>query len=181
MTKFVLILVSFAGLGSTTFITNAPKFQTSLISQAGKYLPLSQAAHKPQAGTKMVFDITGAGKSNEILKGLDRVAMFLNLAAENGAVNKDQFEIAVVFHGNATAASLDDESYSKLTDATSNPNLSLMKELKSYGVRFYVCGQALARKDYPLDHVSDDVKLAVSALTVIINEQNQGAAYVPFH
>jgi len=181
MMRLTLMFISISGLASAAVVSQAPAFKTSLISQAGKYLPLPEAAHQPQAGTKMVFDITGAGKSNEILKGLDRVAMFLNLAAENGPVQKDQFEIAVVFHGSATAAALDHETYSKVTDATENPNLSLIEELKSHGVRFYVCGQALARENYPLDHIADDVTLATSALTVIVNEQNDGAAFVPFH
>lgn len=181
MLKTTLLILSLSALASTTVLTTAPTFKTSLISQAGKYVPLPEAAHQPQAGTKMVFDITGAGEANEILKGLDRTAMFLNLAAENGPVKKNQFDISVVFHGSATAASLNDEAYAKVTDAAGNPNLPLIKELKSYGVRFYVCGQALARKDYPMEHVSDEVTLATSALTVIINEQNNGAAYVPFH
>ena len=181
MLKTSLLILSVSALASTTVMTSAPTFKTSLISQAGKYVPLREAAHQPEAGTKMVFDITGAGKANEILKGLDRVAMFLNFAAENGPVKKDQFEIAVVFHGNATAASLDDGAYAKATDAAKNPNLPLIEELRSHGVRFYVCGQALARKKYPMEHVADDVTMATSALTVIVNEQNNGAAFVPFH
>ncbi|MBD3675850.1 MAG: DsrE family protein [Planctomycetaceae bacterium] len=181
MLKTTLLILSASALASAAVMNTAPTFKTSLISQAGKYAPLPEAAHQPQAGTKMVFDITGAGEANEILKGLDRTAMFLNLAAENGPVKKDQFDIAVVFHGSATAAALNDEAYAKVTDAAANPNLPLIEELKSYGVRFYVCGQALARKNYPMEQVANDVTLATSALTVLVNEQNNGAAFVPFH
>lgn len=62
-----------------------------------------------------------------------------------------------------------------------SPRNLLIRTLKKHGVRFYVCGQALARKGYPIDGVANEVTLAVSALTVIVNEQNDGAAYVAYH
>ncbi len=181
MLKILLITGGIAGLFSTALVSTAPEFKTSLISTAGKYVPLPDAAHQPQPGSKMVFDITGAGEPTEIVKGLDRVAMFLNLAAENGPVTSGSFEMSVVLHGDATAAALADDAFGGVNEGAQNPNLPLIKELKKHGVRFYVCGQALARKQFPLDGVADDVTVAVSALTVIVNEQNRGAAYVPFH
>jgi intracellular sulfur oxidation DsrE/DsrF family protein len=181
MMKTALLVLGVTGLASAAVITNTPAFKTSLISQAGKYVALPDASHQPVPGTKMVFDITNIGNENNALKGLDRVAMFLNLAAENGAVKKGMFDIAVVFHGSATASALNDSAYHKVTKIGNNPNLSLMKELKDHGVRFYVCGQSLARNEYPISQVADEITVAVSALTVVINEQNEGAAFVPFH
>lgn len=62
-----------------------------------------------------------------------------------------------------------------------SPRKPLICTLQKHGVRFYVCGQALGRKGYPIDGVSKEVTLAVPALTVIVNEQNDGAAYVAYH
>lgn len=181
MLRSVLLVGCVSGLASAAVVTTQPEFKTSLISSAGKYVPLPESAHQPKTGSKIVFDVTGAGPAGDVLTGLDRVAMFLNLAAENGPVGKDQFDLAVVFHGNATAAALDDAAFAKATEVPQNPNLPLIRTLQKHGVRFYVCGQALARKGYPIDGVSNEVTLAVSALTVIVNEQNDGAAYVAYH
>jgi intracellular sulfur oxidation DsrE/DsrF family protein len=181
MLRTMLLVGCWSGFVSAAVIATQPDFKTSLISSAGRYVPLPESAHQPKAGSRIVFDVTGAGEAADILTGLDRVAMFLNLAAENGPVGPDQFDLAVVFHGSATAAALNDTEYAKATESARNPNLPLIRTLQQHGVRFYVCGQALARKKYPLDGVAPEVTLAVSALTVIVNEQNDGAAYVGYH
>lgn len=180
MLKFCVMTGCLFGLCSTALVATQLEFKTSLISTAGKYVPLPETAHQPKPGSKIVFDVTGAEDPAAVLKGLDRVAMFLNLAAENGPVTADSFEIAVVFHGNATAASLGDQAYADATKTAQNPNLPLVRELKKHGVKFYVCGQALARKELPQQGVAEEVTVAVSALTVIVNEQNRGAAYVSY-
>ena len=121
--------------------------------------------------------------SVEIVKGLDRAAMYLNLADEVGVKPRD-VQLTVVLHGSATSAALDDAHYADATDrpdSQRNPNLPLIRTLKSHGVKFFVCGQAIARKGYALDGVANEVTVAVSALTVVANEQLDGAAYVPFH
>lgn len=180
MLKIFVLTGCLFGFCSTALVSTQLEFKTSLISTAGKYVPLPETAHQPKPGSKIVFDVTGADDTAAVVKGLDRVAMFLNLAAESGPVTADTFGITVVLHGDAAAASLGDQAYANATKTAHNPNLPLIRELKKHGVRFYVCGQALARKELPLEGVADDVTVAVSALTVIVNEQNRGAAYVSY-
>jgi intracellular sulfur oxidation DsrE/DsrF family protein len=43
----------------------------------------------------------------------------------------------------------------------------------------FVCGQALHYKKFPETEVADDITIAQAALTVVINRQTDGYAYVP--
>ncbi len=62
-----------------------------------------------------------------------------------------------------------------------NPNLELIHELKSCGVEVFVCGQSLARNKFALADVAGDVSVAVSAMTVNANKQQDGYAYLSIH
>jgi intracellular sulfur oxidation DsrE/DsrF family protein len=54
-------------------------------------------------------------------------------------------------------------------------------ELRKAGVEVFVCGQALASKGFEESEVSEGVKVASAALTVVINRQADGYSYVPAH
>ena len=88
--------------------------------------------------------------------------------------------MAVVLHGGATKAALSDAAY-KNRFGKLNPNTALLRELKSVGVEFLVCGQALTHQGFRVDEVGSEVRVALSAATAIINRQMQGYAYLPLH
>jgi intracellular sulfur oxidation DsrE/DsrF family protein len=62
-----------------------------------------------------------------------------------------------------------------------NPNLELIRELKTCGVEVFVCGQSLARNKYASADVASDVTIAVAALTVNANKQQDGYSYLSIH
>ena len=80
------------------------------------------AAEPPRRGAKIVFDITADSKPEEVNKGLESVARYLNLNAEAGFKPAD-VKLALVLHGGATKAALSDAAYAKHTAAKKNPNL----------------------------------------------------------
>ena len=113
-------------------------------------------------------------------RGLERVARLLNLYGSAGLRASD-VKIALVVHGEATKAVLANEIYRSKFTTANNPNLAVIGELRKAGVEIFVCGQALASKGFERSEVSQGVKVASAALTVVINRQADGYSYVPAH
>ena len=154
------------------------KTVTPVVEGYGAVVPLPDAAELPAKGSKVVIDVTGTGKdAAEPLPGLVRAATLLNLAGAGGLKAPD-IEIVVVLHGDATIAALDDGAYKELT-GREHPHADVVKKLKAAGVKFLVCGQALARKGYDPKRVRGEVAVAASAVSAVVNHQARGFAYVP--
>ncbi len=149
-----------------------------VIPNYGGAKPKPGAAEQPRAGARVVFDATSAAKPEEVNKALVRVARLLNLYGSAGLKASD-VRIAIVFHGDATGTVLHDQAYQSHFEVEKNPNLPLIGELKKAGVELFVCGQALHYKGYADQEVSEHVHIAAAALTVVINKQQDGYAYVP--
>ncbi|QDU31309.1 DsrE/DsrF-like family protein [Anatilimnocola aggregata] len=157
-----------------------PSFQFPAVVDYGGVAPLPDAAEQPRAGVKVVFDITPEAKPEDVNKGLETVARYLNLNAQAGHKTSD-VRIALVLHGGATKVALSDAAYAQHTGAKHNPNSKLLRELKKCGVEVFVCGQSLARNKFAASEVNPDVTIAVSAMTVNINKQLDGYAYLAIH
>ncbi|QDU28530.1 DsrE/DsrF-like family protein [Anatilimnocola aggregata] len=170
-------LVSVATYGA---VADGPAFVFPQIARFGGIVRTPEAAEPPRRGAKIVFDIVADSKHDELNKGLESVARYLNLNAEAGHKPAD-VKLALVLHGSATKAALGDTAYAKHTAATKNPNLELIHELKACGVEVFVCGQSLARNKFAAADVAGDVAVAVSAMTVNANKQFDGYAYISIH
>jgi intracellular sulfur oxidation DsrE/DsrF family protein len=155
-------------------------FEFPLIAGYGGVVVLPGAAEKPRAGAKIVFDITSESKPAEVNRGLESVARYLNLNAQAGHRPSD-VKLVLVLHGGATKCALVDEAYRQATSEPRNPNLSLVRELKKHGVEVFVCGQSLARNKFSVSDVSPELTVAVSAMTVNVNKQLVGFAYLAIH
>ena len=149
-----------------------------VIAGHGGVVPRPQAAHQPQAGAKVVFDVTGANKPSEIHKSLDRVARLLNLYGAAGLTERD-VKISLVLHGEATHAAMTDAAYRNRFGIDANPSLPLVRKLKTLGVEILVCGQALNYQGYADEDVAQEIAIAAAALTAVINLQSEGYAYIP--
>jgi intracellular sulfur oxidation DsrE/DsrF family protein len=162
--------------------TGEPQFQHPLVKDHGGIVVLSDTAEQPKKDSKVLLDLTSDEKRGEVLKGLDRAAVIANLYAQAGVGPKQGMRLAVVLHGPATKAALNDEAYARhVEDAPQgkNPHRKLISDLKEAGVEIYVCGQALARQKYRSDQVIPEVTIAISAATVHINKQMAGYVLVP--
>jgi intracellular sulfur oxidation DsrE/DsrF family protein len=151
-----------------------------IIPNVGGVVPLPSAAEQPRKGARVVFVITADAKPADLNTGLERVARLLNLYGSAGLKASD-VRIALVMHGEATKSVLANEAYKSKFGTDKNPNLAVIGELRKAGVELFVCGQALAYKGFEQSEVSEGVKVASAALTVVINRQADGYSYVPSH
>lgn len=156
----------------------APKLNFPIIAKHGGVLPRPTALEPPRASAKVVFDATADSKPDEANKGLDRVARLLNLYGTAGMKTSD-VKIAMVLHGEATKSVLSDAAYKTRFEVEQNPNLPLIRELQKAGVEVFVCGQALNYKGFSDAEVAEGIQIAAAALTVLINKQSDGYAYIP--
>ena len=154
------------------------RLEFPVIRKVGGVLPRPQAAEQPREGAKVVLDVTADAKPGDVNKGLDRVARLLNLYGVAGKKAAD-VKIAVVFHGEATKSVLTDADYKNRFEVATNPNLPLIRDLQKAGVEIFVCGQALNYKGFADAEVAVDIPIAAAALTVVINKQTDGFAYLP--
>jgi len=180
MRGLALILVGLASVAAYGAVADGPAFLFPQVSSYGGIVRTPEAAEPPRRGVKIVFDITADCKPEELNKGLESVARYLNLNAEAGFKPMD-VKLALVLHGPATKAALGDSAYAKHAAAKKNPNLELIQELKGCGVEVYVCGQSLARNKFAPADVASEVSIAVSAMTVNANKQQDGYSYLSIH
>jgi ubiquinone/menaquinone biosynthesis C-methylase UbiE/intracellular sulfur oxidation DsrE/DsrF family protein len=149
-----------------------------LIASYGGVVRVANAAETLRSGAKVVFDATADSPPTNVNKGLERAARLLNLSAAAGLKASD-VKIVIVLHGDATKSALNDDFYKARFQTEQNPNLPLIRELRKAGVQVFVCGQALNYKGFPESVVAEEVSIADAALTVIVNRQMDGHAYVP--
>lgn len=149
-----------------------------LIAGYGGIVRVPNSAETLRKGSKVVFDVTSDANPSAVNKGFERAARLLNLAAAAG-LNATDTKITVVLHGDATKSALNDGFYKARFQTEQNPNLALIRELKKAGVEIFVCGQALNYKGFPQSSLAEEISLADAALSIIINRQTDGSAYVP--
>lgn len=153
-------------------------FQYPEIEQYGGVVPLPDAAQQPRAKSKIVVDLTAGGDPGELYASVDKLARFVNIYGGAGKKSQ-QVTIAVVMHGDATFAALNNEAYGKKFKGAENANLECLQKLKKSGVELFVCGQSLIRKGGQPEQVVPYVDVAVSGLTSLVNLQQDGYAYFP--
>jgi len=143
---------------------------------AVRHYPDAAQQLDPQRTYQVLFDITAAGTVEEVLPGLETVARFLNLAAL-ADVPVESLQLVAVVHGAATDGVLGNAAF-RQRYRQDNVNLPLLARLHELGVTLYVCGQALAHQGLDPNGVTEEVEVAVAALTVLANYQLQGYALV---
>lgn len=154
-------------------------WQYPAIKSEGSVHPLPDAAFQPDGHVtyKALFSVTKGDKDpTKVNDALAHVARAVNVFV-SAHIPLDHLKFAVIIHGGAVPAVLDNEHYRK-EFKVDNPNLKLIGELKAAGVQIAVCGQAIAGYKYEYRWITPDVKVALSALSTIIILQQQGYALV---
>jgi intracellular sulfur oxidation DsrE/DsrF family protein len=159
---------------------SSPEMSFPRIAGAGGVVAVPNGVDPPRAEARIVFDISADSPPETRNRGLETVARYVNLHAAAGHPAEGLQAVAVL-HGGATKAALNDEGYAQHFGEKKNPNLALIRDLRAAGVEVVVCGQSLARNGYSSSTVSKDVELAVSAMTVLVNRQQDGFAVVSVH
>lgn len=148
-----------------------------VIAEYGKVFPFPEAAAQPRSGARVCVDVTGGGPPDRLSPAIEKIARYVNLYGGGGVEPASDVRITAVLHGDATLAVLDHEAYSQRFGVDRNPNLDCLEQLRDAGVKLLVCGQSLRGKGARPDEVVI-AKVAVSAMTAVVNRQTDGDAMV---
>lgn len=128
---------------------------------------------------KVVFDIMKTPDApGQLNPSLNTLARFLNMHAQAG-VPAENLKVACAIHNLASKDALNNEAYRKRY-GMDNPNLPLLKALEKAGAEIYICGQSIHSRKIDPSELAAPVKLALSAMTILISKQNEGFRLIAF-
>lgn len=130
-----------------------------------------------QKPLKIIFDITGMNEDpKKVSAQINTIARCINMHIHAGMKPED-IHLSAVFHSGGTYSILKDEAYAKRFMAD-NPNLPLIEKLAELNVNLYVCGQSLYSRGVMPEDLDENIKVALSAMTVLTTHQMEGYALV---
>ncbi|WP_396589764.1 DsrE family protein [Allomuricauda sp. R78024] len=128
---------------------------------------------------KAVFDIMNSPESHtEINRSIETAARFLNMHVQGG-VPQSQLKVTLVVHNKASKDVIDNEAY-KSRFGVPNPNYDMVKTLMDSGVEVILCGQSSNSRKYPKNELISGTKISLSAMTALIQLQNEGYRLIKF-
>lgn len=128
---------------------------------------------------KIIFDVTKSSEDKKVTsKYIETAARFLNMHAKAG-MKSEQLHVAMTVHGGAWQDVLTNEAY-KEKFGVDNPNLKLINQLTEAGVDVIICGQTAGARGLNKSNVNPNVKFALSAMTALLQYQNNGYRFMKF-
>lgn len=128
---------------------------------------------------KAVFDIMNSPESHGVVNAtIETAARFLNMHAQGG-IPAQNLKIALVVHNKASKDVISNEAYQKKY-GTNNPNQKLIKALLDSGGQIIFCGQSSLSRDFPREDLIEGVQLSLSAMTALIQLQNEDYRLIKF-
>ncbi len=128
---------------------------------------------------KAVFDIMDSPESPTALNSsIETAARFLNMHAQSG-VPAEQLKVALVVHHRASKDVMDNTAYTK-RHGTDNPNQKLIRALLDAGAQIVFCGQSSNARDIPKEDLIEGVQLSLSAMTALIQFQDDNYRLIKF-
>ncbi len=152
-----------------------------IIADYGKVWQIEGQDYKIESDTelKVVFDIMNSPEDTSALnRSIETAARFLNMHAQNG-VSKENMKVALVVHNKASKDIITNEAYKKRY-GTDNPNAEMVQQLMDAGTDFIFCGQSSLSRDFPIEETISGVQLSLSAMTALIQLQNDGYRLIKF-
>ncbi len=153
------------------------------IKDYGKVYTVSNPDFKTDttAQFKAVFDVARSfedpAKPNALI---ETVARYINMHREAG-VPAENIKVALVIHGSAFSDILKNEFYQeKFPEISTNPNAELISQLSDQGVQVILCGQTAAHRNISKAKALPEIKIALSAMTVLVQLQNDGYQLISF-
>ncbi|MEE3103937.1 MAG: DsrE family protein [Acidobacteriota bacterium] len=109
---------------------------------------------------------------------LEAAARFMNMHAHAG-IPTENLQLSIVLHGGGTQTAMTNEAYRRRHDVD-NPSLPLLNALSDAGVNIYLCEQSRVLRGIGADEVAPPVKSALSAMTAIVNLQEDGYHFLTY-
>ncbi|WP_243641746.1 DsrE family protein [Maribacter algicola] len=128
---------------------------------------------------KAVFDImTSPDDLNQVNPSIETAARFLNMHGQNG-IPLEQLKVALVVHNKASKDVISSDAYQKKF-GTKNPNEALLKALMAANADVIFCGQSSVSRGVPKEELIDGVQLSLSAMTALIQLQDDNYRLIKF-
>lgn len=142
-------------------------------------VPFSVENPDPKLDYKVVIEVSSDNtKPEAVHEFFDKVAAVVNLHALGG-VPANKLHVVMVIHGPAAQFVINNDEYKKKFNVD-NPNVPLFKELKEAGVKIFVCGQSLNKRNIPKENVTPEVLPALSAITTLTTYQLKGYSILKY-
>lgn len=165
-----------------SFFSNAQSKNTGpVIKEYGKVWAIENTDFKVDTTMefKAVFDIMNSPESHEVINtSIETAARFLNMHAQSG-VPADQLKVALVVHNAASKDIISNVAYNKRF-GTDNPNSKLIQALLDAGAKVIFCGQSSMSRKFPKEDLIEGVQLSLSAMTALIQLQNENYRLIKF-
>jgi intracellular sulfur oxidation DsrE/DsrF family protein len=174
-TLLVIVLLS-----ANNVLVGQEKVNPAIKNYGGIYA-MPEAVETPSADLSynIVIDVrSGPSSPDQINPALNNIARMLNLHAVGG-ISPDKIKVKAVIHNLATPTIATNATY-QAKFGMDNPNIGLIQELTDAGVELFVCGQSMIGRDYPLDGLNTNIKLSISAITVMTTYEIQGYTSLVF-
>ena len=170
MKKLIFVFLLFA-----VFHVKAQEKLNPLVKGFGSVYDVPYAVEKPNPALhyKILVDVNGPSEKPEIInEGIETVAKILNLHILGGVPEKN-LNVVLVVHGAAAFNLMNNAAY-KQKYAVDNPNLTLITALAKSGVKIFVCGQTIQKRNIDHLQLAPEVNVALSAITTITNYTLKG-------
>lgn len=133
----------------------------------------------PNKEYRAVFDIMDSPESHgELNRSIETAARFLNMHAQSG-IPPEQLKVALVVHNKASKDMMSNAAYQKRY-GQDNPNIKLIQSLLDVGGQVVFCGQSSSARDIPKEDVIPGVQLSLSAMTALIQFQDEQYQLIKF-
>ena len=177
MKHFLLL----ACLGLQFPVFGAEPLMRPVINEYGPVFPVPADSFNLEQGKqyRIVMDISDGPENPAALnRGIESAARFLNMHARNG-ISPENLQLAIVLHGSAAGAALDDTAYQKHF-GVGNGSKGLVEALGKAGAQIYLCGQSAGYHGYDAEDLLPQVTMAVSAMTAHVRLQQEGYLAILF-
>lgn len=172
---FLLLLFAFS------FGFSQEKNAGPIIENHGKVWKVDNADIKVDTTKeyKVVFDIMDSPEDkNSVNAKIETAARFLNMHAQAG-ISAENLKAVLVVHNAASKDIILDTAYQHKY-GTKNPNSELMTALLDANVEVIFCGQSSVSRGFPKEDLIPGVKLSLSAMTALIQLQDEGYRLIKF-
>jgi intracellular sulfur oxidation DsrE/DsrF family protein len=178
-----LILLPFFSclLFSSIAFAQTDRIKGKIISDYGETSKVTEIDIKTDVSAefKVIFDVTKSSEDKSIInKNIVTAARFYNMHAEAG-MDKSQLKVAMTIHGGAWQDVLTNDAYHEKF-GVDNPNLELINQLTEAGADIIICGQTAAYRGITKQNANPNVKFALSAMTALLQYQQNGYTYFKF-
>lgn len=152
-----------------------------VIKNFGTVSEVPYAVEKPDTKLdyKILVEVSSDNTKPEMVhEFFEKVAAVVNLHALGG-VAANKLHVVMVIHGPAAPFIVNNEAYQKKYNMN-NPNLPLFTALKAAGVKVFVCGQSLIKRNIDPATVAPEVKVSLSAITTLTTYQLKGYSVLKY-